>query len=531
MSFFKNAFNTSPKSKGEKPAERKVRFQLPGEPVPQSTKQVFQNLKSTLAKGFKPSQTPGKSPSGAPSSETPVKKLTKKEAERFLLVEGIHKSIADCLRRTWKYDETFSVFLRHQEYTTNIESYHAKSFQRVRKSWGCSESTYLQSFASMEDSITKIGSTAYKSTDGKFLIYKISEEHSEDIRRELPRMGSHYKEASLILPHFQLLKMNFGGEETIYAVSPAYEHQATEGCPTGNVRFPLLTKEREDILHKLQRDTTHLIARNKTGYKLLVGVERKVGSRPGIQVRIVDYHRTYTRERGFRRFFRFFRFGGANVKTPEEYAAWLIKTLDQHIEVIEGELHLENVAADSHIYSELGRSCDKMAPLSYDLVRGTKNVEDAYALGVSTRHSGIILSQVGLCKSPCKLFQMVQKKSLWNSLPGFVNVASKSFVCYPTSTKLKLCHSNLSEMFLVLFSVFFPGCVTGCVADGVAGCVADGVAGCVADVMSGCVAGVMSGCVADVMSGGVTDVMSGGVADVMSGGVAVPAINLCTFFF
>ncbi|EDK43982.1 predicted protein [Lodderomyces elongisporus NRRL YB-4239] len=80
----------------------------------------------------------------------------------------------------------------------------------------------------MEDSITKIGSTAYKSTDGKFLIYKISEEHSQDIRRELPRMGSHYKEASLILPHFQLLKMNFGGEETIYAVSPAYEHQATE---------------------------------------------------------------------------------------------------------------------------------------------------------------------------------------------------------------------------------------------------------------------------------------------------------------
>ncbi|EDK43975.1 predicted protein [Lodderomyces elongisporus NRRL YB-4239] len=424
MSFFKNAFNTSPKSKGEKPAERKVRFQLPGEPVPQSTKQVFQNLKSTLAKGFKPSQTPGKSPSGAPLLETPVKKLTKKEAERFLLVEGIHKSIADCLRRTWKYDETFSVFLRHQEYTTNIESYHAKLFQRVRKLWGCLESTYLQSFASMEDSITKIGSTAYKSTDGKFLIYKISEEHSEDIRRELPRMGSHYKEASLILPHFQLLKMNFGGEETIYAVSPAYEHQATEvyylgtqetslkntytsntytftdtdtntntntnttrtynymtrrnkracdmgeprptfatlctnsvvhkssflrplyhpidqGCPTGNVRFPLLTKEREDILHKLQRDTTHLIARNKTGYKLLVGVERKVGSRPGIQVRIVDYHRTYTRERGFRRFFRFFRFGGANVKTPEEYAAWLIKTLDQHIEVIEGELHLE----------------------------------------------------------------------------------------------------------------------------------------------------------------------------------------------
>ncbi|WLF78454.1 hypothetical protein PVL30_002192 [Lodderomyces elongisporus] len=206
-----------------KPTKRKV-----WEPIPQSTKQVFQNLKSTLAKGFKPSQTLGKSPSGAPSSETPVKKLTKKEAERFLLVEGIHKSIADCLRRTWKYDETFSVFLRHQEFTTNIESYHAKSFQRVRKSWGCSESTYLQSFASMEDSITKIGSTAYKSTDGKFLIYKISEEHSQDIRRELPRMGSHYKEASLILPHFQLLKMNFGGEETIYAVSPAYEHQATE---------------------------------------------------------------------------------------------------------------------------------------------------------------------------------------------------------------------------------------------------------------------------------------------------------------
>ncbi|WLF79674.1 hypothetical protein PVL30_003437 [Lodderomyces elongisporus] len=178
--------------------------------------------------------------------------------------------------------------------------------------------------------------------------------------------------------------------------------------------------------------------------------------------------------------------------------------------------HCTSVAADSHIYSELGRSCDKMAPLSYDLVRGTKNVEDAYALGVSTRHSGIILSQVGLCKSPCKLFQMVQKKSLWNSLPGFVNVASKSFVCYPTSTKLKLCHSNLSEMFLVLFSVFFPGCVTGCVADGVAGCVADVMSGCVADVMSGCVAGVMSGGVTDVMSGGVAD----GVADVMSGGVA-----------
>ncbi|WLF81338.1 hypothetical protein PVL30_005135 [Lodderomyces elongisporus] len=67
--------------------------------------------------------------------------------------------------------------------------------------------------------------------------------------------------------------------------------------------------------------------------------------------------------------------------------AWLKKRAEKK-ELIEKVVLAET--ADSHIYSELGRSCDKMAPLSYDLVRGTKNVEDAYALGVSTRHSGII---------------------------------------------------------------------------------------------------------------------------------------------
>ncbi|EDK43980.1 predicted protein [Lodderomyces elongisporus NRRL YB-4239] len=90
-----------------------------------------------------------------------------------------------------------------------------------------------------------------------------------------------------------------------------------------------------------------------------------------------------------------------------------------------------------------------MAPLSYDLVRGTKNVEDAYALGVSARHSGIILSQVGLCKSPCKLFQMVQKKSLWNLLPGFVNVASKSLFA-----RVGIAPLLLPPLIFIIFIIF-----------------------------------------------------------------------------
>ena len=112
-----------------------------------------------------------------------------------------------------------------------------------------------------------------------------------------------------------------------------------ESSPTGNVRFPMLAKERKDILSKLARDIAYLTKQNKIGYKLLVGVGPKVARRPRIQVWIVDYHKSYIKEGGSK---KFFRFGKTKVKTPEEYARWLLETFNQHIEVVEGGWLLAN---------------------------------------------------------------------------------------------------------------------------------------------------------------------------------------------
>ncbi|EDK45762.1 predicted protein [Lodderomyces elongisporus NRRL YB-4239] len=107
----------------------------------------------------------------------------------------------------------------------------------------------------------------------------------------------------------------------------------------GTIGIPMLAEERENLLLKLSQQTKHLVAQKRTNYKLVIGIVFNEKIRPKIQVWFDAHHRIY---KGEGRIKTLFRFGKAKARTPEEYASWLLESLDQHIEVIEGELHPEN---------------------------------------------------------------------------------------------------------------------------------------------------------------------------------------------
>ncbi|WLF80988.1 hypothetical protein PVL30_004782 [Lodderomyces elongisporus] len=326
----------------------------------------FQNV---FAKDSKPFYFSKKLGSQSPVQES----IIPEEAERFLIAEGVRRSTIAGEKRPCKRGDVFKVSLSFQGLRTKFKSFNPKMFQWMKWLQQVNDTDFIQSFVSKQHSVVRIGESAFTSADKKYLIYRVSKEHFEEIESEVANSTTLWEEDLVLPPYLHLFSMKVYDEDRYYTISPVLDNKAdrddfistrntcytnealsTAHCSRtswqhiycidqdsimGTIGIPMLAEERENLLLKLSQQTKHLVAQKKTNYKLVIGIVFNEKIRPKIQVWFDAHHRIY---KGEGRIKTLFRFGKAKARTPEEYASWLLESLDQHIEVIEGELHPEN---------------------------------------------------------------------------------------------------------------------------------------------------------------------------------------------
>ncbi|WLF78396.1 hypothetical protein PVL30_002134 [Lodderomyces elongisporus] len=332
MKIFKKLFNTASKSKEAEPAERNVRYPIPGEtsgspvsvPSPATGSETFYEVDLGAEDVEEKKSVRRQFPSFRPFGWFKERREEKELAERVLLAKGMVAGI--------------SANLSHTESLASM---------------GFSDSEYVQSIS---QGLTKLENGNYKSGDRKFIVHRVTKREFENVIRWLPEILGEDEYESLLIPVLQLVEMQLKTKTKYFVVTRNLDYRteflleykfsrngkesAISRRHPNNFRLTETRKFPENEAwdwwdnYRFLEDVSFLAAKERYGFKFVICAAYADDGDHRVWYYIDDWFKDSPSGVS--------RLGQSRRKLSEKYALWIYNLFNFHLNSVEGPLKMKD---------------------------------------------------------------------------------------------------------------------------------------------------------------------------------------------
>ena len=374
MSFFKKLFNTASKSKEAEPAERNVRYPIPGEtsgspvsaPSPATGSETFYEIDLGAEDVEEKKLVRRQFPLFRPFGWFKERREEKELAERVLLAKGMVAGIRalhpNRKKKKKKMNNNNNNNLNNNnsckpftygKFVANVESYCPRLCQEIRASMGFSDSEYVQSIS---QGLTKLENGNYKSGDRKFIVHRVTKREFENVIRWLPEILGEDEYESLLIPVLQLVEMQLKTKTKYFVVTRNLDYRteflleykfsrngkesAISRRHPNNFRLTETRKFPENEAwdwwdnYRFLEDVSFLAAKERYGFKFVICAAYADDGDHRVWYTIDDWFKDSPS--GVSRLCQ------SRRKLSEKYALWIYNLFNFHLNLVEGPLKMKD---------------------------------------------------------------------------------------------------------------------------------------------------------------------------------------------